>query len=164
MQDILRNKMVYFLAIPVVLLVWSSYNSLVVLPQRHDQYQELVEQYSKSQPLIGQIIKLAPERVIQANDKDSQFDYDVAIMKTAQLCQISPSKITPNIRSKITNSRQAVHDATVSIDEIKIQQFAKFLSVSLHLWPDLQCQRLKLIRLKGDKDSWKADVSFRYFY
>lgn len=164
MPDIFKNKMLYYFAVPVVFAIWAGYNSLIALPNSQQNYREAVSQYEQSQPLIEQIITLAPEKVISSNEIGTEFDYDQAIMKTAQVCRISPSKITPSIRAKISNNRQEIRDAIVSIAEIKISQFASFLSVSLHLYPNLQCERLKLTRLKGEKDLWKADINYRYFY
>lgn len=164
MQDILKNKMVYYFAVPAVLAVWTIYNSLYLLPMYYEQFGKNVKEYYDAQPLIAQIVNLAPERLIQAREKGQQFDYDKAIDKTARLCEIPASKITPNIRGVMNLNRQNIQDATITINEVKITQLSKFVAISLHLWPDLECQRLKLTRLKGPKDSWKADMAFRYFY
>jgi hypothetical protein len=163
-QDMLKNKMVYYFAVPVVLAVWTMYNSLYLLPKYYEQYTRNVTDYHDAQPLIAKIIELAPERLVQAREKDQKFDYDKAIDKAAKLCGISASKITPNIRGVMNLNRQNVQDATIAINDVKITQLSKFVAISLHLWPDLECQRLKLTRLKGPKDSWKADMAFRYFY
>lgn len=164
MQDILKNKLFYYFAVPSVLAVWAIYNSLYLLPKYYEQYRVSVKNYYDAQPLISQIINLAPERLVQAREKDQLFDYDKAIDKTARLCGIPASKITPNIRGLMEQNHQKVQDATVAINEVKITQLSKFIAISLNLWPDLECQRLKLTRLKGPKDSWKADLAFRYFY
>lgn len=164
MQDIFRNRIFYYSLIPAILCVWVLYIALFALPNRSQQWQDKVKIYEQAQPLIKEIIILAPERIVAAKEKTGGFDYDKAIDKTARLCKISPSKVTPNIRRKMKQGKQQVQDAVISINEVGIRKFAMFLSISLHLWPDLECERLKLTRLKGHKDLWKTDVNFKYFY
>ena len=164
MKDYLKNPLLYYILIPVILLIWVVYSSSVALPNKHKTWREKVTTYEKVQPMLAQIATLAPERVIQVDEKTGGFDYDKAINKTAQLCRVSASNITPNIRGKMFQGGQEIQDASISLNQVGIRQFSMFLSISLHLWPDLQCERLKLTRIKGPKDKWKADMNFRYFY
>lgn len=164
MKEYLKNPILYYILIPVILLIWVLYASSVALPGKDKVWERKEKTYNDMQPLLKQIWTLAPERVVQVNEKAGGFDYDNAISKTAQLCRVSPSNITPNIRGKMFQGGQEIQDASISLKDVGIRQFAMFLSISLHLWPDLQCERLKLTRIKGPKDKWKADMNFRYFY
>ena len=164
MKDYLKNPILYYILVPVILLFWVIYSSSVTLPNKIKAWEKKEKIYNDAQPLLQDIARLAPERVIQVDEKTGGFDYDNAINKTAQLCRVSASNITPNIRGKMFQGGQQIQDASISLKDVGIRQFSMFLSISLHLWPDLQCERLKLTRIKGPKDKWKADMNFRYFY
>jgi hypothetical protein len=58
---------------------------------------------------------------------------------------------------------QESQDATMTIDTIDIERFARFLSVMHMRWSNLQCTNVTLMKIKGEKNAWKADVRFIYY-
>ncbi len=164
MNDYLKNPIVYCILVPSVIALWMAYTLLIAMPNSAKAYAKAEKTFKDSQPLIDKVIALAPEKIIQAGKNGKAFDYDNVISKVASVCRIPASSVTPNIRGKVKQNRQEIQDATVVIADVTVSKFATFLSLSLNMWPDLQCERLKMTRLKGPKDNWKADVNFRYFY
>lgn len=165
MNELLKDKkLLVYIILPAVAALWFLYSALYSLPMQNKKWQEKVKIDQQYRPLLKEIITLAPEKVVAGQDKGEDFDFDKAIDKTAKLCAIDTSQITPNIRGRTRQGNQFVQDAVVSIDQVGVRQFSMFLAVSLNLWTDLQCERLKLIRIPGPKDKWKADINFKYFY
>jgi hypothetical protein len=164
MREIYKNPVLYYIAVPVIvglwpLLVWAIY--------LQDIKGEL-EQCLKAKPIMDEIIHLEPERLefADANETAAEFTYGEAIDRIASLCRIPPSKYNLSSAMIMTTRGQKSQSASVSLKEIDIRKFARFLSMLQLRWANLQCERLKLSKKQNlpDNDLWDIDIELKYYY
>jgi hypothetical protein len=112
-----------------------------------------------------EILTLDPDRLqfVDSNDPSTEFTYGV-VDKVAGSCGIPPSKYKLNSGMLITNKNQKSQSASVSLRQIEIVKFAKFLSTIQLRWANLQCNRVKLTKKQGMPDMWDIDIEFKYYY
>jgi hypothetical protein len=161
-----KNPLFYYVLAPSVLTLWPLFLWLVYLPATQKAWAREQDQYTRSQPVIDEILSLDPERLHLTDTKNpaGQFDYATAIQKVASLYHIPPASYKLASGMLITTSGQKSQSARVSLKDVNISQVANFLStVQLH-WPDLQCNTLKVSKRKDSVDSWDADFDFKYFF
>ncbi len=167
MKDLIKNPMFYYLLVPVVVTFWPILLSAVHLPAASKNWQKQSGQYEKIQKHIEKILTLDPERLEYAKAKKagSEFDYANAVEQVARICAISASnyKLSSGVLIK-TRAGQKTQDANVILNNVNIEKFAKFLSIIQLRWPSLQCIQVKLTKLKGAPDIWKADIRLKYYY
>ncbi|MHC4123577.1 MAG: hypothetical protein ACYSSI_08405, partial [Planctomycetota bacterium] len=111
------------------------------------------------------ILTLDPDRLdfAESKDKSSEFDYGVAVQGVARICKIAASDYI--FSSKPMKSKgQKSQSARVTLDNIDVTKFAKFLSEIQFRWPKLECTKVNLTHKKGLTDAWKIDLDFRYYY
>jgi hypothetical protein len=166
MKDIFRKPIFYYVLVPVLVGLWPFWLTVLGLPGAKDNYKKEAGQYEESEKLISQILDLDPQRLDYAKTKKAgdEFDYTTAIDQVTKFCRISPAsyKLSSSpVRS--IKSGQKSQDATMAIDKINIEMFARFLSVMHMRWSNLQCTNVTLAKIKGEKDAWKADVRFIYY-
>ena len=151
---------------PVVLALWPLFLWLVYLPAVEKGWEREKDYYTRSQPVIEEILSLDPERLHIADSKTpaGQFDYANAVQKVASLQRIPAGNYKLASGMLITTSGQKSQSARVSLKDVNIAQIASFLStIQLH-WPDLQCNTLKVTKRKDSTDSWDADFDFKYYF
>ncbi len=166
MKDMLKTPIFYCILIPVLVGMWPLLVRAYYLQHAQEQWEDQKEQFEEFQEIIPQILELDPERLdYEKNDKDAaEFDYAVAIEQIATLCKI-PSSAYRLSSSIVTRSgKQKSQSASVSLEDIDITRFAKFLSAIQLRWSNLQCERLKLTKQQGEKDSWDIDLELKYYY
>ena len=111
---------------------------------------------------LGTSVRLDKYR--NQKDKSGQFDYTTAIDQFAKLCGIAPSTYTLSGGREIKRSGRKSKSADMTINNTDVQTLAKFLSTILIRWPELQCDLLKLTKLKTGPDNWKVAIKFTYYY
>ncbi|MGD2095755.1 MAG: hypothetical protein PVH77_12180 [Phycisphaerales bacterium] len=165
MRDIYKNPMFYYILVPVVvglwpLLVWAMY-----LPAADENLKDWENQHRKAEAIMMEILTLDPDRLqfVDSNDPGTEFTYGV-VDKVAGSCGIPPSKYKLNSGMLITNKNQKSQSASVSLRQIEIVKFAKFLSTIQLRWANLQCNRVKLTKKQGMPDMWDIDIEFKYYY
>lgn len=168
MREIYKNPVLYYIAVPIIvgmwpLLVWAMY-----LPNAQKDVVELMDQYERAEPIMIEILTLEPDRLefTDANDTAADFTYGEAIDRIASLCRIPPSKYNLSSAMIITTRGQKSQSASVSLKEIDIRKFARFLSMLQLRWANLQCERLKLSKKQNlpDNDLWDIDIELKYYY
>ena len=166
MTDFYKKPDFYFIITPVVIAIWAILTSTVFISSAKSQWKEVKEEFNDSQPLIAEILAAEPERLKLQEEKKKMgpFNYNMVIKKFAdahsisdRLYSISTSR-ERNIRGKRTQT------ANLKIDNVKIEQFAKFLAEMLHVWPNLQCESLTLTKQNTAKDAWKAQLKYSYTF
>jgi hypothetical protein len=157
--------MFYYILVPVVvglwpLLVWAMY-----LPAADENLKDWENQHRKAEAIMMEILTLDPDRLqfVDSNDPGTEFTYGV-VDKVAGSCGIPPSKYKLNSGMLITNKNQKSQSASVSLRQIEIVKFAKFLSTIQLRWANLQCNRVKLTKKQGMPDMWDIDIEFKYYY
>ena len=125
-----------------------------------------ISDYTEARALIGEVLDLDPQRLDYAKNKKTgeAFDYTTAIDQVTRLCRILPTdyKISSS-PVRTVKGGQKNQDAAMTIDKIDIEKFTRFLSVMHMRWSNLQCTNVSLAKIKGEKDSWKADARFIYY-
>ena len=93
-----------------------------------------------------------------------EIDYPVAIDKVARLCQISVGDYEMSSKPARKSKGRRTQSCHVILKQADITSLAKFVSTLQMSWPKLQCDQLKLTKVKGLKDAWKVDLDLLYIY
>ena len=166
MKDIYKKPIFYYVLVPVLVGLWPFWLAALGLPGAKDSYKKEADQYDEAEKLIAQILDLDPQRLDYAKAKKTgdEFDYTTAIDQVTKFCRIAPTnyKLSSSPVRKMKGGQKS-QDATMTIDTIDIERFARFLSVMHMRWSNLQCTNVTLMKIKGEKNAWKADVRFIYY-
>ena len=154
-----------YLLIPVIAALWPIWLSTMSLPAARAGWTHIVEQYSESQDLFTKILELDPDRLdlTGKGGEGSQFSYAMAVQQAARSCDISPGnyKLSSGVPMKI--GQQEVQSADVTLNQLDIVTFVRFLDTIQLSWPNLQCTQLKLTKIKGEVNAWKCSMQFKYY-
>jgi hypothetical protein len=167
MKDIYKNKIFYYVLVPVLIGIWPVYLLFVGVPGAKSSLDNEIKDYVKAEQFIKQILgELDPARLDYAKSKKAGegFDFITAVDQVTRLCNIPQTgyRLSTSPQRKVKGG-QSNQDATMSIDKINIEKFTKFISVMHMRWSNLQCSNVTLAKIKGEKDNWKADVRFIYY-
>jgi hypothetical protein len=167
MKDIFKKPIFYYVLVPAVIGLWPVWLLCLGNPASKSNLQKEIKDYNEAEKLIGEILgELDPQRLDYAKTKKGgdTFDFTTAIDQVTRFCRIAPNDYKLS-SSPVRNMKggQKSQDAAITIDRIDIERLAKFLSVMHMRWVNLQCTNLTLIKLKDEKDTWKADVRFIYY-
>ncbi|MHC4264533.1 MAG: hypothetical protein ACYSUK_01205 [Planctomycetota bacterium] len=165
MKDLLKNPILYYILIPIVVGSWPLLITTVYLPKSKANWYDMKSQYLEAQITIQEILKLDPDRLKFADsaNKNEKFDYATAVEKVASEHSIPPTKYTLRSGAIITTREQTTQNARISIKEVDITKFTQFLS-SLQLQPGIQCTNIQLTKQKNAPDSWDIDLEFKYYF
>jgi hypothetical protein len=164
MKDVFRNPTFYYILVPVVVGIWPLLVWAVYLPQSRKGYQKEETDFKKSQDVMLEILKLDPERGSDANEATAEFDYANAVDRAASSCRIPPSKYKVSTQMLMKTRGRKTQDATVSLKEVDMESFAKFLSTIQLRWGNLECNYIRLAGKKGLPDMWDVEIRFKYIY
>ena len=166
MIDFYKKANFYFLLIPLAAAVWAVLASTVFLTSAEDAWDKIDEDFKKSQPLIAEIITLAPERIRmqQQKNKMDRFDYNIVVQDFAETHKIPEFGYGLRSSTPIQRSGKPTQAASLTIDNIKIEPFTKFLSEMLYIWPNLQCEKLTLTKQDTGPDAWKVLTQYKYTF
>ncbi|MFA6186431.1 MAG: hypothetical protein WC770_04355 [Phycisphaerae bacterium] len=167
MKEIYTKPIFYYVLVPVLVGLWPIWLLAIGLPGAKTDYKNETIQYQAAELLIGQILKdLDPQRLDYAKAKTTkdEFDYTTAIDQVTKFCRISFSnyRLSSSPMRK-TKGGQKSQDASMTIEKIDIEGFAKFLSIMHMRWSSLQCSNVSLSKIKGEKNLWKVDIRFTYY-
>ena len=161
MKDIFKQPMLYYIVVPVILLLWPVMVWLVHIPNTAQNWQDAEKSYVKSQKVMGDILKMDSARLDYGKlKKSSEFDYSVALDTAAKRVGLPFAGYT--FTSKPI--RKKTQQCQVTIQQTDITKFAKFLSTLQFTWADLQCEKVTLTKKQGLPDAWKIVVSLKYYY
>lgn len=167
MNQIYKNPVVYYVAIPVLTALWSLLILAVYLPNVEENLEKEKNEYEKARKVMEEILTLDPDRLDSAVARAgaAKFDYATAVEEIANSCSISSANY--NISSKPvrrTTSGQKTRSAMVVLKKVDVTKFSRFLSTIQLRWANLQCENVTLTRQKGLADLWKANLEFKYYY
>ena len=150
-KKLLRDPRAYYILVPAILAVWPLWVGVFALPTAQTAWQTEKESYEQAEKVIIQIQRFDPDRFVaeQNRDKSAVFSYPVAVEQVARSCQI-PSAEYKLQSSAVMKSKegQQTQDATVTLKQVDIVTFTKFLSTMQLRWADVQCVSLKLSKQK----------------
>lgn len=166
MTDIYKNPTLYYILVPIIVALWSLLVWGVYLPNAERSWQTEKAQYNKAQSIIAEILTFDPDRLEFADSKTgaAEFDYASAVEKIASLCRIPSTNYKLSSRPIMNSGGQKSQSAQVSLKQVDIVKFAKFLSTIQLRWANLQCAKVKLTKKKGLPDAWDVDLEFKYYY
>jgi hypothetical protein len=166
MKEIYKNPALYYILVPIIVALWPLLIWGVYLPSARRSWQVEKSQYDQAQGIIKEILAIDPDRLNFADSQNTaaEFDYASALEKTAGLCGIPPTSYKLNSGIIITSSGQKSQSAKVSLKQVDITKFAKFLSTIQLRWANLQTVQVKLTKKKGLPDAWDVDIEFKYYY
>jgi hypothetical protein len=165
-KDIYKKPIFYYVLVPIVFGLWPIWLFTIGLPGSKKSLEKGISDYTEARTLIGEVLDLDPQRLEYAKNKKTgeTFDYTTAVDQVTRLCRILPTdyKISSS-PVRTVKGGQKNQDAAMTIDKIDIEKFTRFLSVMHMRWSNLQCTNVSLAKIKGEKDSWKADARFIYY-
>jgi len=164
MKDIYKNPILYYILVPAAVALWPSLVWTIYLPHAQESCDNELTQCKKAEQIVLEIFSLDPDRAIDANDAPADFTYASAVNRVAGLCKIPPTKYNLSTRMIMKSDRQKSQSANVTLKEVDIVSFARFLSLIQNRWPNLQCNRVKLTKKEGLPDVWDVDMELKYYY
>ena len=167
MNNIHKNPILYYIAIPVLIGIWPLLVWAIYLPKAREDLQQNLEIYkNKAEPLMMEILTLDPGRLdsVDPNENTAEFKYDTVVDRIASLCGIPPSKCKLDARPIQETSGQKSQNANVSLTQIDITTFTRFLTTIQMRWPNLQCTNIVLTQKAGLPDIWDISLDFKYYY
>jgi len=164
MKDIYKNPIFYYILVPAIVGLWPLLVRAIYLPAADKNLEAQQAQSKKAEAIMMEILTLDPDRITDANDAPAEFTYDRAVERVAGSCGIPPSKHKLNPGMPMTIGGQKSQSASVSLKQVEIVKFARFLSMIQLRWANLQCNRVKLTKKAGLPDMWDVDIEFKYYY
>jgi hypothetical protein len=166
MKDLLKNRILLYILIPILTALWPIWLSTISIPAAKANWTYNKKQYVDSQKLFNQILDLDSGRLELAGDgkETKRFSYAQAVEQAAKSCGISPANYTLSSGVPMKVGGQEVQSADVTLKKLDIARFAKFLDTIQLRWPNLQCSQLKLTKIKGKENSWKCNLKFKYYW
>jgi hypothetical protein len=166
MKDIYNNPILYYIAIPIIVGIWPLLVWAIYLPATEENFENQQGQYREAERIMMDILTLDPGRLdfIDPNDTDAEFTYAKAIREVSLKCGIPSSKYELSSGMIISSREQKSQNAKVDLTQVDIVTFANFLSMIQFRWADLQCERVKLTKVKSVPDMWDVDIQFKYYY
>jgi hypothetical protein len=166
MKDILKNPVLYYIAVPVLLCIWPVLVVAYYLPAARQHKDTQVEQYKTGIQIMDKILTLDPDRLklVDPNSKEVAFTYDIAVNQIAGQCSISSNQYTVNSAMPMVTGGQKTQTANISLKQVDITKFARFISLIQIRWPNLECINLKLDKKDNLPDSWDIAIQFKYYY
>ena len=151
MKNIHKNPILYYLAVPALVGLWPLLVLAVYIPKAQKDLDEIMTEYNKAEPIMLEIINLDRSLLDSAdpNENTAEFAYDRVVYEVASLCNIQPGNCNLNARSIQTAGGQKTQGANVTLKQINITTFARFLSTIQMRWPNLQCTSVTLTQKPG---------------
>lgn len=162
-----KKPIFYYVVVPLLVGLWPCWLLIMGIPFAKSSLQTEIDEYVKAQKLINEILSdLDPQRLDYAKTKKKgeAFDFITAVDQVTGVCKISPTgyRLSSSPMRKVKGG-QTSQDASMTIENIDIERFTKFLSVMHMRWSSLQCSNVLLSKIKGEKNAWKTEVRFIYY-
>jgi hypothetical protein len=166
MKDWYKKPVFYYVAVPVVLMVWPMVLWLYYLPNVENRCQQEQDYFKKAWGLIAKVVVMDPARLeLAGKDENSKdFDYAVAVDSAASRCQIPSTNYKISSKRLVSSKGQKSQSAMVVLEDVEIEKMARFISGIQTQWANLECTSIKLTKKQGVKNSWKIDLDFKYFF
>jgi len=166
MIDFYKKANFYYIVIPLAAAVWAVLASTVFLNSANEKWDKIQLDAKESEKLIAKILLLDPDRLELHKEIEGigKFDYNTVIGKFAIRHGVPESGYGLRATAEKRQKGVTTQGATLTINNIKVVPFTKFLSEILFLWPNLQCDSVTMTNQKTGPDAWKAEMKFKYTY
>ncbi len=165
-REIYKNPMFYYILVPALAALWPAIIWGVYLPAARAGLTEEMEQYTKAEQLIEELLAADPERLNAARGKQTAagFDYATAVQQAAEFCSIPADNYKLSSGIIVKSEGQKSQPANISLKGVEVTKAARFLSTIQLRWSGLQCTKITLRKNKGLPDAWDVDMTFKYYY
>ncbi len=166
MKDIYKNPFIYYIAVPVIVGLWPLFVWAVYLPDAKENIKGQQDQYKIAEDIMMEILALDPDRLdfSDANETSVEFTYDRAVRSVANICGLQPSEYDLSTDVIGTSGEQKIQGAKVSLIQVDIVTFTRFLSMIQFRWANLQCESIRLRKKENVPDMWDIDITFKYYF
>lgn len=166
MKQIYKNPTLYYILVPAVLGLWPLLVWGVYLSESERSLNEDINQYEEARKTAEMILTRDRDRLVltDANSAAAEFNYATAVDRIARSCGIQPTNYKLSSGMVIKSGGKKSRSAKVILEDVDMARFAEFLSKIQLRWANLQCTKIKLTAKKGLRDTWVADIDFKYYY
>ena len=166
MKALLKNPVLYYIAVPVLVGLWPILVAAVYLPQAKADKQTQIELYKKGQDIIEQIRTLDPDRLKlnEPNGTEVTFTYDVAVNQIAVLCNMTGISIYLKPYYASDNRRPKNPDRQSRLKAGRYHDICKIPFADSDSLAGLQCTNLKMDTKENLPDVWDITIDFKYYY
>lgn len=165
MKDIYKNPTLYYILVPIVVGLWPLFVWGRSLPDAERSLKREMDQYRDANDIMLEILDLDPDRAADSKKSAAKFDYADEVEKFASSCGIRSANYKLSSGPIIIRSGKESQSASVSLKDVDIVTFAKFLSTIQRRWAGLECVQLKKLKKKeGFPDRWDVALEFKYYY
>lgn len=164
MKDIHKNPMFYYILVPIVMISWPLLIRAKYLPAASDAKTDKLNECKKAELMMLEILNLDPDRAPDANGTAKEFSYSTEVYRFAEMYNIPADKCNLSSKGIVETRQQTTQGATVVLQDVDVEKGANFLDALQKRWPGLECERIKLDAVKGVKNSWRIDITFKYYY
>ena len=166
MRELYRNPMLYYVLVPILVIVWPLLVWGYYLPKGQATLQKDQQLFSEAQDLMVELLRKDPDRLKAAHEsqKLGKFTYAEAVDRVANLCRIPSGSLNLSTGNIVSSGGKKTQQARVVLSDVSIVQTAKFLSTIQAMWITLTCDSVKLSKREGMPDQWNMDLNFKYDY
>lgn len=166
MRDLYKNRMFYYLLVPVLVAIWPVLVWGIYLPQAQEVLANEQALCLEGRTYVLDILVNDPARLDFAASEDvsGEFSYAKAIDRVSILCRIPSGKCDYSAGNRIPLGVKESQNARVGLTDVGIVQAAQFLSTIQSMWVNLKCDKVKLTKKEGLPDQWDVDLNFWYYY
>jgi hypothetical protein len=163
-DDFSKRPNIYFVILLIGTLVWMIVVSFIMLPSARGELEKSVQTSREISEYADQIFQIEPARLNYSEIRKDvgQFSYTTAVDKIAGKHGIRPADYDIRTEQVRRYRGSKTQGATMTIKEVSIKDVAGFLSELLDIWPDLECENMKLTSNQDKPDSWKVTIKFSY--
>ncbi|OHB44273.1 MAG: hypothetical protein A2178_00465 [Planctomycetes bacterium GWC2_49_10] len=163
-KQMARDPRLYYILIPCLAALWPLWVELVAMNSSQDKWEKTSKSYHDAQKIMLSIKDLDPERLKSKNANQAQFSYPTVVDSVVRSAGIPASeyKVQASPIIKVVAGQES-QDADITLKQVDMATFAKFLTLMQFQGASLQCTSLKLTKQKGAADLWKAEMKFRYY-
>jgi hypothetical protein len=166
MNKYVKSPLFYMIVVPIAAGLWTLYGWAFAYPASVQRWEDSKAEYEEAQNMLGQILKIEPQRLAfkQEKTQSTDFDYTNVMDQFTKEFNIAPDNYTLNVRGITKKAGKNVKSADLTIKVIDIEKLCKFLSAVLARWPELDCETFRLDKLEAGRNSWKITLHFTYSY
>ena len=163
LQQLINNPRLYYVLIPVIVAIWPLWAGLVGTSKAKADWDKQLKINTNGSLLIASILELDGERILNKKP-NTDFSYPATVHRVATSVGIPASNCNLKAKAVIKlKSGQESQDADVTVNQVDMATFARFLSTMQLEGANIQCTSISLTNQKGSSDLWSAQMSFKYF-
>jgi hypothetical protein len=164
-RDLLHNPRLYYVIVPLVCALWPAYAGFYGLHSSNANWTRESTSWQDAQKTISEILQYDPDHLKSKQNKGvEEFSFPNVVDQVARSVSISSAsyKLQTAPITKTQGGKES-QDASITLRQIDLATFAKFLSNMQLQGANVQCTRIKLTKQKGAADMWNADMTIKYF-